>query len=102
VAVADVTEGARQASGIVNTTPVGMAKYPGTPLPPAALRPDHWVADVIYFPAETELLRAASAAGCRVMSGKGMAVFQAVKAFELITGVRPDAREMFGHFDAVS
>ena len=49
------------ANGIVNTTPVGMAKYPGTPFDRLLLTPEHWVADIIYFPAETELLRAARA-----------------------------------------
>jgi shikimate dehydrogenase len=98
----DVSDAALQASGIVNATPVGMAKYPGMPAPRDVLRPDLWVADVIYFPSETKLLRAAVAAGCRTLSGKGMAVFQAVRAFELITGRRPDAAEMFRHFDAAS
>ena len=50
---------ARGASGIVNTSPVGMAKYPGAPFDTAVLTPEKWVADIIYFPAETELLRAA-------------------------------------------
>jgi shikimate dehydrogenase len=100
IAVRDVLEAAREASGIVNTTPVGMAKYPGMPVPAAALRPGIWVADAIYFPAETELLRTAAAAGCRIMPGKGMAVFQAVKAFELITSCRPDSDAMFRHFEA--
>jgi shikimate dehydrogenase len=99
-AVRDLPEAARRADGIVNATPVGMAKYPGMPLPAAALKAGAWVADAVYFPAETELLRAAAAAGCRVMPGKGMAVFQAVRAFELITGRRPDSEAMFRHFDA--
>jgi shikimate dehydrogenase len=97
-----VPEAAREASGIVNTSPVGMAKYPGMPAPRDVLRPDLWVADIVYFPAETELLRAALAAGCRTLPGKGMAVFQAVRAFELITGRRPDADEMRRHFEAAS
>lgn len=97
--VADPAETARHASGIVNTTPVGMRKYPGLPIPAAALRRDLWVADIVYFPAETELLRAAAAAGSRTLAGKGMAVFQAVKAFELITGRAPDVPAMFRHFD---
>jgi shikimate dehydrogenase len=79
-----------------------MAKYPGMPAPRDVLRSNRWVADIIYFPAETELLRAAVAAGCQILPGRGMAVFQAVRAFELITGRRPDAAEMFRHFDAAS
>jgi shikimate dehydrogenase len=97
----DVAAAAASAGGIVNTTPVGMAKYPGMPVPVSALRPDLWVVDVIYFPAETELLGSALAAGSRTMSGRGMAVFQAVRAFELLTGRRPDVGSMFRHFDSV-
>jgi shikimate dehydrogenase len=98
--VGDVDSAAQRATGIVNATPVGMAKYPGMALSAAALRPAHWVADIVYFPAATELLRAASARGCRILPGKGMAVFQAVKAFELITGWPADPEAMFRHFEA--
>jgi shikimate dehydrogenase len=84
--------------GMVNTTPLGMAKYPGMAVPPDLLRPDLWVADIVYFPLETELLRQARARGCRTMSGGGMAVFQAVGAFRLFTGHEPDAARMLRHF----
>jgi quinate/shikimate dehydrogenase (NAD+) len=86
------------ADGLVNATPVGMAKYPGMPVERSWLRPDLWVADVIYFPAETELLRTARRAGCQTLPGAGMAIFQAVMAFELITGATPDADQMARHF----
>lgn len=88
------------AQGIVNATPVGMANYPGTPFPPKLLSARHWVADIVYFPEETELLCAARKAGCRTVPGSGMAVYQAVRAFELFTGVRPDASAMAEHFGA--
>lgn len=86
------------AQGLVNTTPVGMAKMPGTPIRTDLLRPSLWVADVIYFPAETALLRAARALGCRTMNGGSMAVFQAVQAFHAFTGRCPDADRMQRHF----
>jgi quinate/shikimate dehydrogenase (NAD+) len=86
------------ANGLVNATPVGMAKYPGMPVERTWLRPDIWIADVIYFPAETELLCTARRIGCQILPGAGMAIFQAVKAFELITGVAPDADQMARHF----
>jgi quinate/shikimate dehydrogenase (NAD+) len=78
---------------------MGMAKYPGMPLSADWIRQDQWVADIVYFPLETELLRMARAAGCRTLPGIGMAVFQAVKAFELITGIVPDADHMARHFE---
>lgn len=90
------------ADGLVNATPVGMAAYPGTPVPLALLRPELWVADIVYFPLETELLRAARARGCRTLDGSGMAVFQAVEAFRLFTGREPDVARMFRHFAAAA
>ncbi|KAF1061173.1 MAG: Quinate/shikimate dehydrogenase (NAD(+)) [Pseudomonas citronellolis] len=86
------------ADGLVNTTPVGMAKLPGTPLPVELLHPRLWVAEIIYFPLETELLRQARALGCRTLDGGTMAVFQAVKAFELFSGRPADAERMQAHF----
>lgn len=88
------------ASGFVNASPVGMDKLPGLPLDPALLSAHHWVADIIYFPRETALIRQASARGCKVLSGGGMAVFQAVRAFELFAGIRPDSAEMATTFAA--
>jgi shikimate dehydrogenase len=90
-----------RATGLVNCTPIGMAKYPGTPLPTALLHPRLWVSEIIYFPIETELLRAARAIGCRTLDGGGMAVFQAVEAFRLFTGVSPDHDRMLRHFAAL-
>lgn len=99
VAVTDPAIALRSASGAVNATPVGMDKYPGTPFDPDLLESSQWVADIIYFPAETELLREAQKRGCRTLSGAGMAVFQAVKAFELFTGIAPDPEAMARHFE---
>lgn len=97
--VADDLEAAvATADGLVNATPVGMAKYPGMPVDPKWLRSDLWIADIIYFPGETALLRAAEAAGCQTLPGAGMAILQAVKAFELITRVQPDAAALERHF----
>ena len=86
------------ADGLVNTTPVGMSKLPGTPLPPELLHSGLWVAEIIYFPLETELLKHARALGCRTLDGGTMAVFQAVKAFELFSGQMADAGRMQVHF----
>jgi shikimate dehydrogenase len=96
----DVARAARRADGIVNATPVGMAKLPGMPLPATLLRSTHWVADIVYFPLETELLRQARRLGCRTLSGEGMAVWQAVRAFEHFTGVEPDVDRMKAAFAA--
>src|SRR5688572_28682468 len=88
-----------EAAGVGNTTPVGMAKYPGLPFAPHLLSRRHWVAEIVYFPAETEMLRLARRLGCRTLSGLGMAVNQAVRAFELFTGIQPDRAAMARHFE---
>ena len=77
---------------IVNCTPLGMhPKVDAAPLervPPSAAV----VFDTIYNPVETRLLRQASAAGCRCVTGLDMFVNQAAAQFEIWTG-RPAPRD---------
>ncbi|GAA3849177.1 shikimate dehydrogenase [Streptomyces coacervatus] len=82
------------ADGVVHATPTGMAAHPGLPFPAELLHPGLWVAEVVYRPLETELLRAARAVGCAVLDGGGMAVFQAADAFRLFTGREPESARM--------
>lgn len=98
----DLVLSAGEADGIVNTTPVGMASHPGAAIGTDLIRPDMWVADIIYFPIETELLRAARAKGADTMGGREMAIFQAAFAFEFFTGVAADVDAMGRDFDALS
>ncbi|MFG6195651.1 shikimate dehydrogenase [Nonomuraea sp. JJY05] len=86
-----------EADGLAHATPTGMAHHPGLPLPAALLRPGLWVADIVYRPLETELLKQARAAGCRTLDGGGMVVFQAAHAFRLFTGREPDTERMLAH-----
>lgn len=83
-----------QADGIVHATPTGMAAHPGMPFPAELLRADLWVAEVVYRPLETELVRSARTRGCATLDGGGMAVFQAADAFRLFTGREPDLARM--------
>jgi shikimate dehydrogenase len=94
VVVEDLEAALAAADGLVNASPVGMLQYPGIPVSPDWLRPPLWVADVVYVPIETELLRQARARGCPVVDGGGMVVFQAAEAFRLFTGLVPDADRM--------
>ncbi|TFV88786.1 shikimate dehydrogenase [Blastococcus sp. CT_GayMR16] len=97
-AAADIAAAVAEADGLAHATPTGMAAHPGLPVPADVLRPDLWVADIVYRPLETALVRAARDLGCRVLDGGGMAVFQAVDAFRLFTGIEPDADRMLRHF----
>jgi shikimate dehydrogenase len=97
-AQSDLAVAMAKADGLIHATPTGMVQYPGLPLPAKLLRPALWVAEIVYFPLETELLRVARVLGCRTMNGSGMAVFQAAEAFRLFTGITPDAERMQRHF----
>jgi shikimate dehydrogenase len=90
----DVTD----ADGLIHATPTGMDAHPGLPLDEELLRPDLWVAEVVYRPLETPLLRHTRELGCRTLDGGGMAVFQAADAFALFTGIEPDRERMLRHF----
>jgi shikimate dehydrogenase len=94
----DVAASISSASGLIHATPTGMEKFPGMPIPAELLRPELWVSEIVYFPIETALLRAARACGCVTLDGSGMAVGQAAHAFELFTGITPHAARMEKHF----
>jgi shikimate dehydrogenase len=94
----EVAPAAATATGIVNATPIGMENHPGSAVPLALLRPRQWVADIVYFPLETVLLREARRRGCRTLDGTGMVVFQAAAAFEIFTGLPADRARMLNSF----
>jgi len=100
--VADSVEDAlRGVAGMVNASPVGMLPSLDTPVPDTLLHPGLWVVDAVYSPLWTPLLTAARAKGATVMTGRELAIHQAVDAFELFTGYAPSASEMGMAFDSV-
>ncbi|HEY0939857.1 MAG TPA: shikimate dehydrogenase [Steroidobacter sp.] len=98
-AAANVEQAIKGVDGVVLATPVGSMNHPGVPFDPALLDCRMWVADVIYTPAETQMLAAARALGCRTINGGGMLVFQAAEAFRLFTGHAADSSEMMCCFE---
>jgi 3-dehydroquinate dehydratase/shikimate dehydrogenase len=74
---------------VVNATPVGMGATAETPIPTDRLNGSEVVLDMIYRPCETELLRVAAAAGCRVVSGLEMFLAQARAQYEWWIGEAP-------------
>jgi len=94
----DLAGALAEAQGLVNATPTGMTGHAGLPVSAELVRGDLWMSDVVYFPLETELVALARRRGCRVVTGGGMAVFQAVGAFEEFTGRQPDPERMLRHF----
>lgn len=72
---------------LVNGTSAGMhPAVDGVPLPLSLLHRNLAVLDTVYNPAETRLLSAAKAAGCRAQNGLRMLLFQGLASFALWTG----------------
>jgi len=92
----------RDVTGIVNASTQGSESRPGSPLPPDITAPSNfWVADVVYAPAETELLRWGRAHGAATVNGERMLVHQAARTFEALFGVAPDVDRMWRHFQSM-
>lgn len=100
--VASLSGAMAGADGLIHATTTGMTKNPGLPLPAELLSQRQWVAEIVYFPLETQLLRTARSIGSRTLDGGGMAIYQAVDAFRLFTGITPDANRMTRHFDSLA
>lgn len=96
----DLAASLATADGLINATTYGMTGHQvGSCIPPELLRAEMWVADCVYLPLETRLILDARAAGCRTLTGGGMAVEQAAEAFRVFTGVEPDLEFLYGAFD---
>ncbi|MCX6541785.1 MAG: shikimate dehydrogenase [Actinobacteria bacterium] len=78
---------------VLNATSVGMGSDEA-PFDLALLRSTQVVADLVYHPIETALLRAARRCGATAVDGLGMLVHQAVLQQQLWTGVSPDPAAM--------
>ena len=74
----------------------------GIPIDPGAIRPSQWVADAVYHPLWTPLLKAAQKAGATVMTGRELAIHQAVDAFRLFTGLEASEAVIGAAFDSVT
>ena len=73
---------------VLNATSLGLKPDDNLPLDEAqfSLSRARAVYDMIYRPAETPLLQAAKAAGCRTANGLGMLLYQGAAALEIWTG----------------
>ena len=73
---------------LINATSIGMAELEGQSFisDSSVLHPGLIVCDIIYNPRKTKLLQQAEEAGCKVMNGVGMIIYQGAEAFKLWTG----------------
>lgn len=80
---------------LVNSTSLGMRpREEELPLAPELLAGHLVVADIVYNPLMTRLLKTAEAKGCRIVEGLGMLIYQGAAAFKLWTGIEPLIPEM--------
>lgn len=90
-----------QADILVNATKVGMKPLDGQSLIKEYLRPELVVADTVYNPKETQMIKDAQEAGCKAaVGGIGMLLWQGVAAFKLFTGKDMPHEEVFEKFFA--
>lgn len=100
-----MTEEIRSADILANATIVGM-KSPDHPelveqsvvKDLNAFYPGLVVADAVYSPLETKLLKDAEAAGCKCINGKGMLLWQAAAAFKEVIGTDMPVEEVKAKF----
>jgi len=80
---------------LINATSIGLGDAQAhVPVDLNTLRKELVVADVIFNPPRTKLIREAEQRGCPTLDGLGMLVNQAVIGFKIWTGVDPDAAVM--------
>ncbi len=86
---AERSEALAGARTLVNATSLGMAGGPELDISLDKLAKDAVVADIVYNPSVTNLLRNAQARGHKTMNGLGMLMHQAAPAFSAWFGVAP-------------
>ena len=85
-------EALAKADILVNTTPLGMTPKveSAPPVEWKLVRPEAFVYDIIYTPAETRFLREAREHGCAIQNGEAMLAGQGAAALKLWTGIEPE------------
>lgn len=96
---AGFADATREANGLVNATPIGMAEHPGSAFPsPLTVAPD-WVFDAIYTPTETQFIDDGRRTGARIITGFSLFKHMALQTFEAYTGLEADADRVLPRLD---
>lgn len=91
----DFTRALRASNILVNSTSIGMSPHTEqSPIAGDLLHKDQIVADIVYNPLSTRLLRDAEKAGCKTVPGPGMLIHQGAAAFSIWTGKEAPVKEM--------
>ncbi|MGD9968453.1 MAG: shikimate dehydrogenase [Hyphomonadaceae bacterium] len=86
----DLERGFGHADLVVQTTTLGMTGQEEIDWPVWFCRPNAIVADIVYRPLETALLRAARGRALQTVDGLGMLIHQGARSFEIWFGIKPD------------
>jgi shikimate dehydrogenase len=86
----DLERGFGHADLVVQATTLGMEGQDEIEWPVSFCRPSAIVADIVYRPLDTMLLRAARAGGLQTIDGLGMLIHQGARSFELWFAIKPD------------
>lgn len=85
----------KEANAVINASGVGMGKTAGrTPLPPEYIRSGQFYFDACYNPARTRFLENAEKAGCPVLNGLTMSLYQGTAQVELWSGKKAPVEAM--------
>lgn len=89
---------------VINATSLGMEPKPDTAVitDPCLLNADQTVYDVVYNPPVTRFMETANTAGCKVIGGGGMLIYQAMEAFKIYTGIDMDVKLVKAHMERIS
>lgn len=87
----DAVTAAKDADGLINCTPIGMAGHDGTPLPSSAMAGASWAFDAVYTPVNTQFLQDAAVNDLTVISGYELFFGQGFDAWTIFSGRTVDA-----------
>tara|TARA_B100001971_G_C18112368_1_gene494903 strand:+ start:79 stop:909 length:831 start_codon:yes stop_codon:yes gene_type:complete len=93
ISISDIRDILPETDLIINTTSLGMAGQPPLDIDISALPKHAIVADIVYVPRKTDLLKQAEELGLKTAEGIDMLLHQAVPAFEHWFDIRPDVTD---------
>lgn len=86
----------RQSDVLLNMSGIGMPPHVGeTPMKDPCFQSNQLCYDAIYNPEKSRFLEDAEAAGCKILNGAGMTVYQGLEQIKIWTGVEAPAQIMF-------
>jgi len=97
-----IQEALKRVDFVVNTTPLGMEGFSDSfPLKPIYSLQGKVFVDLIYKPELTPFLKIGQALGAEIKNGVEMLIFQAIKSFEIWTGLKTEFKDWQRIYDSI-